>query len=80
MLLSCAAEKLSEINAIAVKYGIAAELIGETTADRLEIAIDDRAVVSAAVWELRSAWGQALEQALHVETEERLVPATLQKS
>jgi len=29
---------------------------------------------------LREAWASALERALHVETEERLVPAALQKS
>jgi hypothetical protein len=32
------------------------------------------------VSELGDAWGSALERALHVETEERLVPSTLQKS
>jgi len=29
---------------------------------------------------LQDAWGGALARALHIETEERLVPATLQKS
>jgi hypothetical protein len=29
---------------------------------------------------LREVWAGALERALHIETEERLVPATLQKS
>jgi hypothetical protein len=40
------------------------------------------AVVAAAadVSQLRDIWAGALERALHVETEERLVPETLQKS
>ena len=37
-------------------------------------------VVSAPVSELSEAWTHALERALHTDTEERLVPDTLQKS
>jgi hypothetical protein len=36
--------------------------------------------VKASISELQDAWTGALERALHVETEERLVPSTLQKS
>ena len=35
---------------------------------------------SAEVSDLRDAWDKALRSALHVETEERLVPGALQKS
>jgi len=46
----------------------------------LEIQVDGKAAVKASVSELKAAWAGALERALHVETEERLVPSTLQKS
>jgi phosphoribosylformylglycinamidine (FGAM) synthase-like enzyme len=73
ILLSCAPELRERISQIAVKYGVAAERIGETVADNLEINVDGREVVCAAVSDLREAWADALQQALHAETEERLV-------
>jgi len=52
---------------VAVKYGIAAELIGETVTERVEIRLDGRVVVSASVSELREAYEGALERALRTE-------------
>ena len=40
VVISCDQEKLSTIQQVAVKYGIAAEMIGETVAERVEIRID----------------------------------------
>jgi hypothetical protein len=71
---------VQRIQHLAEKYGVAAGLIGATIADNLEIVVDGRTVVSAPVAQLRETWGTALERALHAETEERLVPAVLQKS
>jgi hypothetical protein len=52
---------------VALKYGIAAELIGVTAAERVEIKLDGRLVVSAAVAELRDVYEGALEKALRTE-------------
>ncbi len=80
VLISCDPQNLQGIQQIAVQYGLSAEPIGNTGPDQLEIQVDGKAAVKASVSELQEAWASALERALHVETEERLVPSTLQKS
>jgi phosphoribosylformylglycinamidine synthase len=80
VLISCDPQNVQRIQQVALQYGLLVEPIGETGPDQLEIQIDGKAAVSASVFELRNAWDSALERALHVETEERLVPSTLQKS
>jgi len=80
VLISCVPENVERIQQIAVQYGLSAEQIGSTVPDQLEIRVDGLAAATASVSELQDAWGGALERALHIETEERLVPATLQKS
>jgi phosphoribosylformylglycinamidine synthase subunit PurL len=80
IVISCDPANLGRIQETAVKYGVAALPIGTTSPDNLTIRINDRTVVSAAVSKLQDAWEHALERALHVETEERLVPGALQRS
>ncbi len=80
VLVSCDRQLLSRIKEVAGKHGVAAEVIGETTAGNLEIVVDGQTVVSASVSQLKSAWEGALAVALHTETEEHLVPEVLQKS
>jgi phosphoribosylformylglycinamidine synthase subunit PurL len=80
IVVSCDQGHVSGIKQAAAKYGISADLIGETIPDKFEIAIGGKVVVSAAVSDLRDVWEKALEHDLHVETEDRLVPAVLQKS
>ena len=80
VIVSCTPEHLRAVQQIAIKYGIAADVIGETVPEKLEISVDGKVVVSAGIKDLRDVWAHALEQALHAETEEHLVPETLQKS
>ncbi|MGB8886569.1 MAG: phosphoribosylformylglycinamidine synthase subunit PurL [Candidatus Korobacteraceae bacterium] len=80
ILISCDPENVERIQQIAGQFGLSADRVGNTVSDRVEIQIDGTTVAAAAVSELWEAWASALEQALHVDTEERLVPATLQKS
>jgi phosphoribosylformylglycinamidine synthase len=80
IVISCDPQNLSRIQQIAVKYGVAAEPIGETAPKKFEISVDDAVVVSASVSDLKDVWQHALQRALHVETEERLVPAVVQRS
>ena len=80
VLISCVPQNVERIQQIAVQYGLSAEQIGSTVPGQVEIRVDGAAAATASVCELQDAWGGALERALHIETEERLVPATLQKS
>jgi phosphoribosylformylglycinamidine synthase len=67
VVISCDRDNFSAIQRVAVKYRIAADLIGETAPERMEIKLDGRVVVSAPVSELRNAYEGALEKALHTE-------------
>jgi phosphoribosylformylglycinamidine synthase II len=80
ILFSCDPQNVAGIQQVAVKYGLSAERVGSTVPDQLEIRVDGKAAATGSVPALREAWEHALERALHVETEERLVPGTLQKS
>ena len=80
ILISCDPTNVGRIQEVAVKYGLSAEVIGKTVQDKLEIRVAGVIAAAAEVSELRDAWAGALQKALHVETEERLVPGALQKS
>ncbi len=80
ILISCDPQKVGRIQQVAVQFGLSAESIGETVQDKLEVCVAAVVAVAANVSELRDVWAGALERALHVDTEERLVPGTLQKS
>jgi phosphoribosylformylglycinamidine synthase II len=64
ILVSCVAENGARIKEVAESFGIAADVIGETVAERLEISLDGNVVISAAVPELSVAYETALEAAL----------------
>jgi len=67
VVISCDRETLGAIQQVAVKYGIAAEVIGETVPERMEMRLDGQVVVSAPLSELRAAYEGALERALRTE-------------
>jgi len=69
VVLSCDRNNLAGIKQVAVKYGLSAEELGETVSGVMEIKVDDGAVVSASVSELREAYEGALEKALSTEPE-----------
>ncbi|MGO9562722.1 MAG: phosphoribosylformylglycinamidine synthase subunit PurL [Candidatus Korobacteraceae bacterium] len=80
ILISCDPQNVGRIQQLAVQFGLSAESIGETVQDKLEVRVAAVVTAEAKVSDLRDVWAGALEQALHTETEERLVPDTLQKS
>jgi len=80
IVISCDPQNVGRIKELARKYSLSAEQIGSTISGKLEIAVDGKAAVSANVSELKAEWESALQRALHVETEERMVPGSLQKS
>jgi phosphoribosylformylglycinamidine synthase len=64
ILLSCDPAKVSRIQQVAKEKGIAAEVLGETIPDRLEILLDGEMLVSARVSELNVSYENALETSL----------------
>ncbi|MFZ3211918.1 MAG: AIR synthase related protein, partial [Terriglobales bacterium] len=74
VVISCASEHAGRIQELAVEYGVAAEVLGETVSEKIEILVDGRQVAAAGVSELKQAWASALERALQVETGEELAP------
>jgi len=69
IVISCDPADVSRIQQVAEKHGIAAEALGETIFERLEILLDDKLVVSALVSELSGKYEGALELALRTDQE-----------
>jgi phosphoribosylformylglycinamidine synthase II len=69
VVVSCDPVHVSRIKQVAGKYGVAADIIGETVGDRVEFSVDGDIVVSAAVSELSDAYEKALESALRTDVE-----------
>ena len=69
VVISCDRERLSAIQQVAVKYGVAVERIGETVPGQLEIKLDGKTVISANVAELRDAYENSLESILRTDPE-----------
>jgi len=69
IVVSCDSANVTRIKEVASKQGVAAEVIGETIADRLEISLDGTMVISASISELNDAYEGALELALNTDPE-----------
>jgi phosphoribosylformylglycinamidine synthase len=69
IVLSCDPDKVARIQRLAGEHGVSADVLGETISEQLEISLDGRVVVSAAVSELSEAYEKALEAALRAEPE-----------
>ena len=67
VVLSCDPKKSARIRELAVKSGMEADRIGQTIADRLEIKVDGKTAVNAAVSELKKVWAGALEKGLQAD-------------
>ncbi|HXM62763.1 MAG TPA: phosphoribosylformylglycinamidine synthase subunit PurL [Terriglobales bacterium] len=69
VVISCDRSKLAGIQQVAAKYRLSAEEIGETVSEQIEITLDGRVVVSAAVSELRNSFEGALAAVLQADSE-----------
>ena len=69
ILVSCDPSKVARIKEVCQKCGILAEIVGETIADRLEISLDGRSVISAAISDLNEPYESALQAALKTDPE-----------
>jgi phosphoribosylformylglycinamidine synthase len=69
VVLSCDPKQVSGIKDIAGKYGLFVDTLGETVPEQLEISLDGKVVVSAAVSELKDEFEHALERTLKADPE-----------
>jgi phosphoribosylformylglycinamidine synthase len=69
VLVSCDPERVARIKSVAGRHGVAADVIGETIPEKLEISLDGKATVSAKVSVLSAAYEGALEAALRTDSE-----------
>jgi phosphoribosylformylglycinamidine synthase subunit PurL len=69
ILLSCDPNHVSRIKQVAEQNGIAAEVLGETILDRLEVSLDGRVLISASVTDLNGVYETALGSALRTDPE-----------
>ncbi len=69
ILVSCDPANVARIKEVAGKHGVAADVIGETIPERMEISLAGHVVVSAPVAELKHAYESALESALRADAE-----------
>ncbi len=69
IIVSCDLKHLERIKSIAGEFGLSSEQIGSTVSEQAEIQLDGRAVVSAKVSELRSAYEGVIERILKSDPE-----------
>jgi phosphoribosylformylglycinamidine synthase subunit PurL len=69
ILISCDPGQVARIKQVAEKFGVSAEIIGETVPEKLEISLDGKVVIAAAVSELSVVYENALESALRTDPE-----------
>ena len=69
IVISCVPEQVARIKEVAENHGVDADVIGETIADKLEISLDGKVVISAAISALSTAYEGALESALRTDPE-----------
>jgi len=69
IIISCDRNNLTGIQQIAVKYGLSAEVIGETAGHDLKIELDGHPVIEAEVTDLQNSYEGALERALRTDSD-----------
>ena len=69
VILACDPTQLAGIKQVAGKHGLSVDVLGETGGAAMEIKIDGRIAISAAVNELSEVYESALERALRTEPE-----------
>ena len=67
IVVSCDPAQVARIKEVAGKYGVSADVLGETGSGNLEIKIDGRTMICASIAELRDVYENALEAALRSE-------------
>jgi phosphoribosylformylglycinamidine synthase len=69
VVISCDLGNVAGIKQVAGKFGVLAEVIGQTIPDRLEVSLDGKVAIAAPISELSAAYEGALESALRTDLE-----------
>jgi phosphoribosylformylglycinamidine (FGAM) synthase-like enzyme len=69
IVISCDPASVARIKEVASKYHVIADVIGETTPEKLEMSLDGKIVVSNTVPDLTAAYESALQSALRTDPE-----------
>ena len=69
ILVLCDPNQVARIKQVSAKFGVAADVIGETIPERLEIVLDGRNVISASISDLDDSYETALQSALRTDSE-----------
>jgi phosphoribosylformylglycinamidine (FGAM) synthase-like enzyme len=69
VVISCDLGNVAGIKQVAGKFGVLAEVIGQTIPDRLEVSLDGKVAIAAPIPELSAAYEGALESALRTDVE-----------
>ncbi|HJX82726.1 MAG TPA: AIR synthase-related protein, partial [Candidatus Angelobacter sp.] len=72
VIISCDPGNTSNIQQLAVKWGLSADRIGRTVPANLSIKVNGGIAIAASVSELKQVWETALAEALHAEAPEML--------
>ena len=69
IIVSCDPANLSRIKEVGAEHGVLADAIGETIPGQLEISLDGKVAISAAISQLDEAYENALESTLRTDVE-----------
>ncbi len=69
IVVSCDPTHLARIKEISAKFGVAADVIGETIPERLEIVLDGKTVIWSTISDLKDSYEAALQSALRTDSE-----------
>jgi phosphoribosylformylglycinamidine synthase subunit PurL len=79
VVVSCEPAQVERIREVAIQHGAAADVVGQTVAERLTVQVNGKAIVSASISELYEPWATSLEKALHPDVPDFVEPV-LQRS
>jgi phosphoribosylformylglycinamidine synthase len=69
IVVSCDPSQVARIKQTSARHGVAADVIGETISERLEIALDGKTVISGSISDLNDLYETALQSALKTDLE-----------
>ena len=69
IIVSCDPSHVARIKEVSAKFDVAADVIGETIPERLEIVLDGETIVSSTISDLKDSYEGALQSALRTDSE-----------
>ena len=69
IIVSCDPSHVARIKEVSAKFDVAADVIGETIPERLEIVLDGETIVSSTISDIKDSYEAALQSALRTDSE-----------